>query len=116
MKITDPRPFLDAINQSRLNEILGRQSNNIPKHSPVYIEPGQGSSAPIPELRPDHDEKSPSPAVDRKIAESPSDITHSIQRLNLSDVRRGKVQRLGDFIDTDAVSFLVYNYISFYTC
>ena len=101
MKITDPRPFLDAIDQIRLKEILGASSVDEPKSSPVYVEPGQRSSqpttAPKPDLQPRPVSGDENLVAEHPIKETPtSEITR--------DIRKGKVQVLGDFIDTDAVS------------
>lgn len=103
MRITDPRPFLDAIDQSRLKEILSQGSIDVPKKSPVYVEPGQGAALPAAiqnaGLTPKVSSTDEKPA-----AESPSQDKISIAGSITPDIKQGKIQRLGDFIDTDAVS------------
>jgi hypothetical protein len=91
MTITDPRPFLDAIDQTRLKVILGSQPTNTPKTSPVYVEPCQRSSAAA---------SNPNEKPQKLATESAPPISSS----GTPDIRQGKVQCLGDFIDTDAVS------------
>ena len=103
MKITDPRPFLDAIDQTRLKEILGTSSVDALKSSPVYVEPGQRSSQPTtpPDLQPRPVSGDENLGTEHPVKGTPpSEI--------ITDIRKGKVQVLGDFIDTDAVSAIIY--------
>jgi hypothetical protein len=108
MKITDPRPFLDAIDQTRLREILGSSPLDEPKKSPIYVEPGQGPSIPAATSNAEQTEQAPniSPENQVQAAEPQPDKTPSAPLSSTPDIRQGKVQRLGDFIDTDAVSAL----------
>jgi hypothetical protein len=98
MKITDPRPFLDAIDQTRLKEILGQSSIHEPNKSPVYVEPGQGAAQDAEPVR------KVSSADEKPAAEAPSEDRPQVVGSSALDIRQGKIQRLGDFIDTDAVS------------
>jgi hypothetical protein len=103
MKITDPRPFLDAIDQTRLKEILGQNSIHEPKKSPVYVEPGQGAA--LPAAAQDAEPVRKVSSTDEKpAAEAPSEDRPQAVGSSAPDIRQGKIQRLGDFIDTDAVS------------
>jgi hypothetical protein len=106
MKITDPKPFLDAIDQTRLKEILGQSLVHSPKNGPIYVEPGQGSSVPPAEPSPDY-QPDVSSGDEKVPAGNTLDSTTSVPSSGMPDIRRGKVQRLGDFIDTDAVSTFV---------
>jgi hypothetical protein len=110
MKVTDPKPFLDAIDQTRLKEILGGSLINMPKNGPIYVEPGPCSSVQL--AAPNTDQVSST--AEGQIAEPPLDNVPVSLLLHSPDIRQGKVQRLGDFIDTDAVSArhrIVYKYI-----
>lgn len=125
MKITDPRPFLDEIDQNRLREALGGRPSVPPGKGTIYLEPGQQIGTAIrngtPEIdassRNDNPEanisKITSGHVDSSVVVQPKDTDSqqpssisgsSTSLLSSSDVRKGKIQRLGDFIDTDAVS------------
>lgn len=120
MKITDPKPFLDAIDQTRLQEALGnRPTTAAPQKSPIYIEPGQNRLS-NPDVTPAvngfakvngipqkngvlHSDEDLKPNGTIAPVES-STIDASSSTPPPSDIRKGKIQRLGDFIDTDAVS------------
>ena len=96
MKATSPKSFLDELDMDRVRKILG----NVPEASsitgPTYVEPnGTGS---------------PKSSDEGQVAESASETTTSdppadaaSQKTESSDVISSKIQRLGDFIDTDAV-------------
>lgn len=101
MKVTDPKPFLDAIDKTRLKEILGHHPINTPKNGPVYIEPSHRSNVPLPPL---HTYQEVSSTDEKQTTDPPLYNVAMSSSINAPDIRQGKVQRLGDFIDTDAVS------------
>jgi hypothetical protein len=95
MEITDPRDLLKQIDLDRVRQIQGlkqKVSATRPRSSgsPVYVEPAPVEDPPA--------KPSVIPKVDEQIK-----IEDSIVPTNTA-IRRGKIQRLGDFIDTDAVS------------
>ena len=105
MEITDPKPFLDEIDRDRLREILHYRPKETTRNGPTYVEPSAASEssnklsngnatnvAPIGNI--------PADGSDTAIANTASE-----------DIRRGKVQRLGDFIDTDAVSICCHHFL-----
>jgi hypothetical protein len=112
MEITDPKPYLDEIDRDRLREILGYSPKDTARNGPTYVEPSEDST------------EEPSNAVSNgngtgsvsvgniPISESDTPIANSASE----GIRRGKVQRLGDFIDTDAVSTLHTPIIFSCTC
>jgi hypothetical protein len=117
MKITDPKPFLDEIDLHRLQGLLGNSLTVAPQKCPVYVEPGQMSnSVAIPgatrstvldgikEINGEHQSAKliPSHSTDPLKPESENGISNPEKPS--SDIFKGKIQRLGDFIDTDAVS------------
>lgn len=104
MKITDPRPFLDAIDQTRLREILGSQPTNAPKTSPVYIEPGQRSSAQTARVNQREKKQTLSPWNGNLATGNPVESFLPVSLPDTQDIRQGRVQCLGDFIDTDALA------------
>ena len=104
MKITDPRPFLDAIDQTRLRQILGSQPTNARKTSPVYIEPGQRSSAQTARVNQREKKQTLSPGNGNLATGNPVESFLPVSLPDTQDIRQGRVQCLGDFIDTDAVS------------
>ena len=95
MKITDPRDLLKQIDLDRVKTIQGlrqrvsaatlRSSSSL-----VYVEPASMEDAPA--------KPSVTPRVDEQIT-----VENSITPV-VAALRRGRIQRLGDFIDTDAVS------------
>lgn len=95
MKITDPRELLKQIDLDRVKQMQGltrKLSAAISRSSgsPVFVEPAPMEDPPAkPPVVPRMDERN-------KIEDSIPPIGTAI--------RRGKIQRLGDFIDTDAVS------------
>jgi hypothetical protein len=95
MKVTDPRDLLKQINLDRVKTIQGLRQRVIAatlrsSASLVYVEPASVEDGlPKPSVI---------PRVDEQIT-----VENSITPLAAA-VRRGRIQRLGDFIDTDAVS------------
>lgn len=99
MKITDPQYLIDLIDQERWDQIKGRGSIREVLNSPEppYVEPpSSGADNQVP-----HNDgvgvRSETPAY----SHIPEHTSQSVAREGVID---GKVQRLGDFIDTDAVS------------
>ena len=100
MKVTDPKPYLDAIDRERLRDILGRRSQDGSNKGLVYVEPSSSGddqpSAPAP---------APAPVVEESTnAVDPTTIESENVGSASPDVKRGKIQVLGDFIDTDALA------------
>lgn len=98
MKITNPQPFVDQIDASRWDQMKGRGSlRSVAGPSPKYVEPAamttketQKGSAPVEQ-------------EDLAVEELPvsgSDVVSSSKSKGI----QGKVYRLEDFVDTDAVS------------
>jgi hypothetical protein len=95
MTLTDPHPLLNAINLDRWNALRGSSTSLTAlssKSGLTYVEPS-GSSL----------------SHSREPKERPIEsvqLTQASQNSSSSgdNVLKGKIQRLGDFIDTDAVS------------
>jgi 3-isopropylmalate dehydratase small subunit len=91
MTITDPKSFLDEIDMVRLQALLNipsPSSNHVP-----YLEPGYETlhlESDVPKS------SSASPAISPATSDGTPDVE--------LPVIEGKVQRLGDFIDTDALA------------
>jgi hypothetical protein len=91
MKVTDPKPYLNAIDGVRLMEILGNKSKESGKGL-IYVEPsshGGETAVPVPD--------------EMVMAEDATSIEPPKGESTPQDIKHGKVQVLGDFIDTDAV-------------
>ncbi|KAL2002036.1 hypothetical protein VTN02DRAFT_760 [Thermoascus thermophilus] len=91
MRITDPRKLLDSIDLDRWQRLKGTKPLTMPSNgSPVYVEPSGSSDS-----QPDSQNPIPSNAT-------------SVEKGDVGsagkDMLKGKVQRLGDFIDTDALA------------
>ncbi|KAJ5124316.1 uncharacterized protein N7515_008141 [Penicillium bovifimosum] len=93
MKVFDPRPLLKSIELDRLDKIIGH-AKKPPRvgESMTYIEPG----GPCVSLTGKHEIKQQT----SQNAEGRASLANSER----NKVRRGKIQRLGDFIDTDALA------------
>ncbi len=111
MKITDPRPLLDAISQTRLQDIL--QHRNTGTHvSPAqssrkpisYVEPGRSTTTReiVADTANDHQEVSQALSSNEKPREKEDQALPASSTAN--NILNGKIQRLPDFVDTDAVS------------
>lgn len=97
MKVTDPKPYLDAIDRVRLREILGQKSKDGSRKGPGYVEPSSHSV--------EHPARVPDETATTEDATS---IEPLKGESTPQDVKRGKTQVLGDFIDTDAVRIHPY--------
>jgi hypothetical protein len=103
MKVTNPKFFLDEIDVERLSEILGHRVKKTSGKSPTYVEPaGENISKTSDDVPLSTSEANPT-STPTPVAPSQTNGT-SEQTSISSDILRGKVQVLGDFIDTDAVS------------
>ena len=89
MKITDPKSLLASIDPIRYTGLSGQSQRPLGKSGPVYVEPGQVIKA----TKSDPQQTLIVPSLSR---------SHAVA--TTKDVIRGKIQRLGDFVDTDAVS------------
>jgi hypothetical protein len=94
MKITNPKPFLDELDLDRLGEMLGRSSNWSTGKGPKYVEP---NGTPISSNSNDKTQMS------QQESQPNQPESYVDQSSGSADIIRGKIQRLGDFIDTDAV-------------
>jgi 3-isopropylmalate dehydratase small subunit len=90
MIVTDPTPLLDAIDLNRLEEILGTKTEA--KASIRYVEPAAQETRPKP---------IPTEEPPQQTKEQPTDLSTSPSS---DKIISGKVQTLGDFIDTDALA------------
>lgn len=92
MKVTDPRPLLSSIELGRLDEIMGHSKKTFEIGDDLsYVEPG-GLCEP------------PSGQEMEQKTERNANGEDSSAKSPANEIRRGKIQRLGDFVDTDAVS------------
>lgn len=93
MKATSPKEYLKNIDIQRLRQLLAKSDGAAGKEEPSlkYVEPteSQTVAAEVPKAVND----------DGKAALSP--------QATLEEDINGKIQRLGDFVDTDAVSHLI---------
>lgn len=91
MKITDPQKLLASIDLDRWQSLKGTRPLTVPSNgSPVYVEPSGSQNLPS---------YSQNSICSNTESAHKDDIGSSGK-----DLLKGKVQRLGDFIDTDAVS------------
>lgn len=90
MKVTNPRDYLSKIDMKRFEQLLSKP--RLPamgsKRSITYVEP--------PEVQ---ESSSEEPVALTDEQKAPSDS----QKKEATEIS-GKIQRLGDFVDTDAVS------------
>lgn len=91
MKFRDPHEFLNVIDLNRWNHLRGSSSaTESTETNPIYVEPnGSTVTETISSKQPN------------EISELESSET--LDTASTNDVMPGKIQRLGDFIDTDAV-------------
>ncbi|KAL2011398.1 hypothetical protein VTN00DRAFT_4116 [Thermoascus crustaceus] len=91
MKIIDPQKLLDSIDLDRWQRLKGTKPLTAPSNgSPVYVEPSGSSDSPSDSQNP----------ISSNTTIVEKDDIGSAGR----DMLKGKVQRLGDFIDTDALA------------
>jgi len=86
MKVTNLKPFLNELNMDCLKELLVHSVNGTATKGPTNVKP---NGTPVKEQ-----------TAETTLQEHPEDAPQS---RTSSDIIRGKIQRLGDFIDTDAV-------------
>jgi 3-isopropylmalate dehydratase small subunit len=91
MTVTDPTPFLDDIDLGRLEQILGTKSNA--RTSLHYVEPAATQENSL--------EPTATVEASRQKEEQPTNSSASVP---IEKIITGKVQTLGDFIDTDALA------------
>jgi len=99
MKITDPKPLLDELDLNRLNHLLRPNSKKSVKRGPTYEEPSSSVSTSNDTASVSKPQETSSNST---VAAPPTE--DASQPLESTDIIRGRVQKLGDFIDTDAVS------------
>jgi len=99
MTITDPKPLLDAIDLAKLQEILGRKALLLPGLK--YVEPGIGQ-----ESNSSGTPKAPSRGTlsDAQLPTRAAEDNAPESLKGSSKIIKGRIQRLGDFIDTDALA------------
>lgn len=101
MSITDPQPLIDMIDSERWDAIKGRGSLK-PRASsePLYVDPPECAAKGLGT----GDEKSVNAeSSSLEHANQATGPTPGVPELT-GDLIKGKIQRLGDFVDTDAVS------------
>lgn len=99
MRIADPQPFIDAIDTMRWDSLKGRGSlRQVQGVEPRFIDP----APPIAQEASMDNDQSTTEAD--KISETPG--RHDETGAEQDQVIRGRIQRLGDFVDTDAVSII----------
>ena len=86
MKVTNLKPFLNELNMDCLKELLVHSVNGTATKGPTNVKP---NGTPVKEQ-----------TAETTFQEHPEDAPQS---RTSSDIIRGKIQKLGDFIDTDAV-------------
>ena len=92
MKISDPRLLLNSIELDRLDKIIGHAQKPLRiGESLSYIEPGSPYGSPVGES--ETTQQMSQNAIGKA----------SLANSQTNEIRRGRIQRLGDFIDTDAV-------------
>lgn len=93
MKVTDPKPYLDAIDRVRLRELLGYTSKGSPRR-PTYVEPSRISGGPA--------------TAEVRKSTTTTEVVHSINsttsEIPSNDIKRGKIQILSDSIGADALA------------
>ena len=112
MKVTDPGPLLDAIDIQRLHDYLNPGVQLDSPSKVEYVEPGARATA-------SHESREPNQSGADKVTPLDSELHRQVDPLSepgeparsaegesppLSSTIRGKVQLLGDFIDTDALA------------
>ena len=106
MTITDPKPLLDAVDLTKLQEILGR--NALPSPGLKYVEPGTGQAPKSSDVAKNVSEGNLSEAQLLTRAVKEGEVLKSQEDENepksLPKTIKGRIQRLGDFIDTDALA------------
>ncbi|EXJ75019.1 uncharacterized protein A1O5_01715 [Cladophialophora psammophila CBS 110553] len=126
MKVTNPASLLNLIDMSRVDAILDRESKRDSPVGPDFVEPGSRSSvhrtSDCQQMLPNFAIRESREAKLTLMAKSNSYPMHSDLQVNVdtattesitpkarkleiaSSIIRGKVARLGDFIDTDALA------------
>ncbi|KAH8820276.1 aconitase family protein [Xylogone sp. PMI_703] len=93
MKITNPRFLLDEIDKDQLAKALGIKSPSIYRTQPRYVEPGAVDLKANPDIKVELSQSG------KREVQVPA-TAPGVNR----DIHKGKVQRLEDFIDTDALA------------
>lgn len=99
MRITDPKPLLDAIDQSKVAETLGRMT--LPSLGLKYVEPGMGTTKAAAQAELSEPQLPSQPAEEDVLLKAQA--TEDEQTASPQNIK-GRIQRLGDFIDTDALA------------
>lgn len=97
MKLTDPHNLLSKIDLDRWRDITGASAHSdalTPMSEMAYMHPPRSTNAGSNGKKPRVDDPS----------EQSREI-HQTESSSAKEVLKGKIQRLGDFIDTDAVRF-----------
>ena len=99
MTVTDPKPLLDEVDLKQLEELLGRISGTTTNIH--YVEPGSKGSRDAPSV--DSSPGNLTPPSETIARDAPEeDMLFTLPSSNQAMI--GKVQTLGDFIDTDALA------------
>ena len=93
MKVTNPNEYLNRIDSQRLKQLIAKPTTTGEKEGPAieYVEPAESHEEQASEI---------SAAADSKTVPDAESVLDAIN---------GKVQRLGDFVDTDAVRLCTLN-------
>lgn len=101
MKVTDPAALLDLIDISRVEAILDRRGKQDSLIDPVFVEPGTRLTVhQTPDYEVSHSESNSRETYQSEATTTPESPKTQVQ----SPIIQGKVVRLGDFIDTDALA------------
>jgi hypothetical protein len=89
MKITNPHEYLKSIDIQRLRQLLSKSDSaeEKPKPNIIYVEPAEVQAEQVEEP----------PSADNNAKGNPD------AQVSWSEEISGKIQRLGNFVDTDAV-------------
>jgi homoaconitase/3-isopropylmalate dehydratase large subunit/3-isopropylmalate dehydratase small subunit len=114
MQITDPQQLLDAIDAQRLGECLEINTSTKESTPPEYFEPGLGpvsDSARQSHTQTKEAASQTAPEIEdtacvRTTSYDSSAVppTSAGKMSNSTAIKKSKVQRLGDFVDTDALA------------
>lgn len=115
MRITNPLSLLDAIDPQRLADCLVNGKSTAKKASPQYYEPGFDASEDVAEDAGmsetySTDADSLSKAIETVSVSPTTDVSSAAlfgsagDMASPSSIKKGKLQRLGDFVDTDALA------------
>jgi hypothetical protein len=89
MKITNPHEYLKSIDIQRLRQLLSKSDSAEEKPNIIYVEPAEVQAEQVEEP----------PSANNSAMGIPD------AQASVNEEISGKIQRLGDFVDTDAVRY-----------